>query len=158
MRYLEDYQVGEVERFGRYEVTREEMLAFARRYDPQPFHLDDEEAAKSLVFERMAASGWHTASMTMAMQVAAFEAGEPPFIAALGIEDLRWHTPVYAGDVLTCERTILEVRISRSRPEAGVLRMRTTTRNQSGQAVMALTGVVLVKRRIAAAGADEAPS
>ena len=147
MRYLEDYEPGEIMRFGSYEVRREEMLEFAGKYDPQDFHLDDAAAARSAVFKRMSASGWHTASMMMAMQVATFGPGEPPFVAALGVDQLRWHEPVYAGDVLDCERRVLDARPSGSRPGMGVLRMHTTVRNQNGEPVMTMISAVLVKRR-----------
>jgi len=147
MRYFEDYALGEIERFGRYEVTRDEMIAFASKYDPQPFHLDDAEASKSPIFKAMSASGWHTAAMAMAMQVAALEAAEPAFVAGLGVDELRWLAPVYAGDVLSSEREVVELRASKSRPQMGMLRLRTTVSNQDGDAVMRFTAIVLANRR-----------
>ncbi|HLY57395.1 MAG TPA: MaoC/PaaZ C-terminal domain-containing protein [Stellaceae bacterium] len=102
MLYLEDHRVGATERFGRYEVTRREMLDFARRYDPQPFPLDDEAAAQNPVFGRLSASGWHTTAMTMAMVVRGFaEHGQPAMLGAAGIDELRWLKPVFVGDVLS---------------------------------------------------------
>ncbi|RYE74367.1 MAG: MaoC family dehydratase, partial [Hyphomicrobiales bacterium] len=128
MLYLEDLQPGMKRSFGRYEVTRDEVLDFARKYDPQPFHLSDEAAAQTH-FKRLAASGWHTCSMTMAMFVAEMEAYPQASLGAAGIDELRWLKPVYPGDVLRCETEVIEVTPSRSRPEMGSVRSRMTTFN-----------------------------
>ena len=101
-RYFEDMEVGSIDRFGRYEVTREEVLDFAGRYDPQPFHLSDEAAAKS-IFGRVAASGWHTAAMTMRMSVDHFRTNRQAGLGSPGIDELKWLKPVYPGDTLRCE-------------------------------------------------------
>ena len=146
MLYFEDIEVGTRQSFGRYEVTREEVLAFAGKYDPQPFHLSDAAAAETH-FGRIAASGWHTCAMTMAMLVAHMK--EPPQagLGAAGVDELRWLKPVYPGDVLRCETEILEKRESRSRPEMGSTRNRMTVFNQHGEPVMSFTALGLMRRR-----------
>ena len=147
MRYWEDIAVGDRKAFGRYEVTRDEVLDFARRYDPQPFHLSDEGAAGTH-FGRLAASGWHTSAMTMAMIVADMQAGEPQAsLGAAGIDELRWLKPVHPGDVLRCETVIEETRPSGSRPDMGSTRARTTVFNQDDAAVMSFVALALWKRR-----------
>lgn len=149
MLYLEDISVGMKRSFGRYEVTREEVLEFARKYDPQPFHLSDEAAAMTH-FGRLAASGWHTCAMTMAMMVAEMAVRPQASLGAAGVDELRWLKPVHPGDVLRCETEILEVRPSRSRPDMGSLRSLTTTFNQHDQPVLRFIGLVLIRRRPAA--------
>ena len=135
-RYFEDYEVGEIERFGRYAVTREEVLAFATAYDPQPFHLDDAAAAASPIFGRLAASGWHTAAMTMRMLVdhlretGTFSMGSP------GLDELRWLKPVYPGDTLSMEVEVIGKSEPKSRPDIGFVKYRTTVFNQHGEPVM----------------------
>ncbi len=152
MRYLDDYTVGEVERYGRYEVERDEVIEFASKYDPQPFHLDDAAAAANPIFGRLAASGWHTAGMAMAMRVASESWNGDVSVGGLGIDELRWLKPVYPGDVLRCESEVLEVRPSRSKPEMGTLRARTTVFNQHDEPVMTFIPIVLMKRRNNARG------
>jgi acyl dehydratase len=146
MPYLEDFEVGAVYRFGRYEVTREEVLEFARRYDPQPFHLSDEGAAATH-FGRLAASGWHTCAMTMAMNVAEWDKTEGGTLGAAGIDNLRWLKPVHPGDVLRVESEVLEVRPSTSRPDMGSVRHRNTLFNQKDEPVMRFEPIVLYRRR-----------
>ncbi|MBB4840546.1 acyl dehydratase [Sphingomonas kyeonggiensis] len=149
MLYWEDMQVGKKRSFGRYEVTREEVLEFARKYDPQPFHLDDDAAAQTH-FGRLAASGWHTCAMTMAMTVAEMSVVPQASLGAAGIDELRWLKPVYPGDVLRVETEVLEVTPSRSRPEMGSFKNQTTTFNQHDEPVLRFTGLVLMRRRPAA--------
>ncbi len=146
MPYFEDFTVGEVFRYGRYEVTRDEVLDFARRYDPQPFHLSDDGAAATH-FGRLAASGWHTAAMSMAMTVAEFDRYEGGSLGAVGIDALRWLKPVHPGDVLRVENEVLEARASSSRPDMGSVRSRTTLFNQKDEAVMRFEPIVLYRRR-----------
>jgi acyl dehydratase len=146
MIYFEDLEVGAETDFGTYEVTREEVLEFARKYDPQPFHLSDEEAAKTH-FGRLAASGWHTAAMTMAV-IARYVVGhEQAGLGSPGIDELRWTKPVYPGDTLHVCGTIVEKRPSRSKPEMGSFRTRTVVTNQHDQPVMSFTSIVLIRRR-----------
>lgn len=149
MPYLEDFEAGQVHKFGRYEVTRDEVLDFAVRWDPQPFHLSDEGAAKTH-FGSLSASGWHTAAMTMAMVVAAQDkAGDGGSLGAVGIDALRWLKPVKPGDVLRVETEVLEVRPSESRPEMGSVRSRNTVFNQQDEPVMRFEPIVLYRRRAA---------
>jgi acyl dehydratase len=145
--WFEDLVVGHVERFGRYEVTRQEVLDFAARYDPQPFHLDDEAAAKSPLFGRLAASGWHTAAMGMRMAVDHWTTLGLSTLGAAGIEDLRFLSPVFPGDVLRSEEEVLDLRVSASRPGVGIVRSRTTILNQDDVPVLSHVATVFVPRR-----------
>ena len=146
MRYLEDLKVGDKASFGSYAVTREEVLDFARKYDPQPFHLSD-EAAAATHFGRIAASGWHTCAMTMAMLVENLEAYPQAGLGSPGIDELRWLKPVYPGDTLRVESEIVEVTPSRSKPDLGSYRSRVTVFNQDDAPVLRFTSIVLVRRR-----------
>ncbi|MEZ0242495.1 MAG: MaoC family dehydratase [Sphingomonas sp.] len=146
MLYFEDMHVGLKRSFGRYEVTLEEVLEFARKYDPQPFHLSDEAAAQTH-FKRLAASGWHTCAMTMSMNVEAMKEHPSASLGAAGVDELRWLKPVYPGDTLRCETEVMEVRPSNSRPEMGSFRSQTTTFNQHDEPVLRFTAIVLIRRR-----------
>lgn len=146
MLYLDDIEVGSTQSFGRYEVTREEVLEFATKYDPQPFHLSDEAAVKTH-FGRVAASGWHTCSMTMAMLVASMKDHPQASLGAAGIDELRWLKPVYPGDVLRCESEVLEVRPSQSKPHMGSVRSRMTTFNQDDEPVLRFVALALMRTR-----------
>ena len=134
--YLDDFRVGQVERFGGYPVTREEVIDFAGRYDPQPFHLDDAAAAASPIFGRLSASGWHTAAMAMRMLVDHDRSMGRETLGSPGIDQIRWLKPVYPGDTLRVESEVIEVRASRSRPEMGVVKARMTVFNQQDEPVM----------------------
>jgi acyl dehydratase len=149
MLYLDDIAVGMKRSFGRYEVTRDEVLGFAGKYDPQPFHLSD-EAAAATHFGRLAASGWHTCAMTMAMLVAHMKEHPQASLGAAGVDELRWLKPVYPGDVLRCETEALEVRPSQSRPDMGSVRSQMTTYNQHDEPVLRFTAIALMRRRPAA--------
>ena len=148
MIYFEDLVVGAQTEFGSYEVTREEVLEFARKYDPQPFHLSDEEAAKTH-FGRIAASGWHTAAMTMAVIARRVVDQKQAGLGSPGIDELRWKKPVYPGDTLYVRGEILKKTPSRSKPEIGSFRTKTIVTNQSGETVMTFISIVLIKRRSA---------
>ena len=137
MQYFEDIAVGAVARFGRYEVTREEVIAFARAYDPQPFHLSDDAAAQTH-FGRLSASGWHTCAMTMAMLVENLKTNRQAGLGSPGVDELRWQKPVYPGDTLRCESEVLEKRVSRSRPKMGLYKSRITVFNQDDVAVLSM--------------------
>lgn len=145
-RYFEDHWVGQIERFGRYAVSRDEVIAFASQYDPQPFHLTD-EGAEATHFGRLAASGWHTGAMAMRMLVDHFHDVGLRSLGSPGIEHLRWLRPVYPGDVLSVQCECLELRESRSRPEMGLARMRTTVFNQDDVPVMEFLGTQMLSRR-----------
>lgn len=144
--FWEDIEVGQVARFGRYQVTRDEVLAFAERYDPQPFHLSD-EAAAGTHFGRLAASGWHTCAMTMRMIVDDLRDRHQAGLGSPGIDELRWVKPVFPGDVLGCETEVLDKRRSRSRPQMGSFRSRMRVHNQHGDTVMTMVSIGLIATR-----------
>jgi acyl dehydratase len=146
MLYFEDIVLGTKSSFGRYEVTREEVIEFASKYDPQPFHLSDEAAAQTY-FGRLSASGWHTAAMMMRMLVDNLSDVQQAGLGSPGVDDLRWLKPVYPGDVLRVETEVLDKRPSRSRPDMGSFRSTTTVYNQDDTAVMTATSIGLVRRK-----------
>ena len=143
--FFEDVEVGRVERFGRYEVTKEEMLEYARQFDPQPFHVDEAAAAESL-FGGLIASGWHTGAMLIRM-IADHFAVRNATSGAVGFDDLKWIRPVRPGDVLSVETTFVDKAESRSRRTIGTVRVATRVLNQRGEPVMTLTSLVLFQRR-----------
>jgi acyl dehydratase len=149
MQYLEDIKVGSKASFGRYQVTREEVVEFASNYDPQPFHLSDEEAAKTH-FGRIAASGWHTCAMVMGVIARHVTDAGQAGLGSPGIDELRWLKPVYPGDTLHVRGKILEKTPSRSKPEIGSFRTHTTVTNQDEVPVLTFTSIVLMRRRPAA--------
>ncbi len=146
--YLEDFVAGQVFNTGRVRLDKEQIFAFAKQFDPQPFHLDA-EAARHSPFQGLAASGWHTAAMTMRLMVEG-EFKPAGGILGVGFDDLSWPRAVRPGDELHAKSEILEVRPSKSRPDRGLLRVRTTTFNQKDEPVMVFTGNLLVPRRPAA--------
>jgi acyl dehydratase len=150
MQYFEDIAVGARQSFGRYQVTREEVIEFASKYDPQPFHLDD-EAAAATHFGRLSASGWHTCAMTMAMLVENLKANRQAGLGSPGIDQLRWLKPVFPGDTLRCESEVLEKRRSRSRREMGLFKSRLTVFNQDDEPVMQMISNGLIEVRDPAA-------
>jgi acyl dehydratase len=143
--YLEDFAVGQVYRSNRLHVDKEQILAFASQFDPQPYHLDEEAARKS-VFKGLAASGWHTAAMTMRLLVES-EFRPADGILGVGFEELSWPRPVRPGDELRLESEVLEVRLSKLRSNRGLIRLRTTTLNQNDEPVQIFTGNLLVPCR-----------
>lgn len=144
MQYFEDFVVGQKFSSARLTVTDAEIKEFAASYDPQPFHLD-EAAGRDSLFGGLAASGWHTAALTMRLVVgSAFR----PAGGVLGFGgELVWARPVRPGDELHVESEILETRLSQSRPDQGIVKVRVTTFNQHGEAVQTFTPAVLVPRR-----------
>lgn len=146
MQYFEDIPVGAKASFGRYEVTREEVIAFAGKYDPQPFHLSDEAAAQTH-FGRLSASGWHTCAMVMAMVVENLKNHQQAGLGSPGIDELRWLKPVYPGDTLRCETEVTEKRQSQSRPEMGIFKSRMTVFNQHDVPVMTMISNGLIRTR-----------
>jgi acyl dehydratase len=145
VRYLEDFAAGQTFNTGRHRVDKEQIIAFARQFDPQPFHTD-EEAARQSPFGGLAASGWHTAGMTMRLMVDG-EFKPAGGILGVGFDDLSWPRPVRPGDELHAISEILDVRPSKSKPDRGMIRVRTTTFNQNNEPVMMFTGNLLVPRR-----------
>lgn len=150
VKYLEDMVVGDRAAFGSYAVTREEVLDFASKYDPQAFHLDDAAAAKTH-FGRLSASGWHTCAMTMRMMVENLTVGGHAGLGSPGVDQIRWLKPVYPGDTLRVETVVTEVRPSRSKPDMGSVHSDITVFNQSGEPVMMMKSIGLVRRRPAGA-------
>ena len=146
MKYFEDHEEGAETVFGHYDVTREEVIEFARKYDPQPFHLSDEAAAKTN-FGPLAASGWHTCAMTMAVIARYVVDDEQAGLGSPGVDELRWLKPVYPGDRLTVRGSVVEKIPSRSKPHIGVIRTKTTVSNQDGVDVMSFTSIVMMQRR-----------
>ena len=144
-RYLEDYAVGQVFGSGRARVEAERVRSFAAEFDPQPFHLDAEAAARS-VFRDLAASGWHTAAMSMRLFVDSDLKPEGG-IVGMGFDEFRWPRPVRPGDELRLESEVLEVRPSASRPDQGLIKVRTTTLNQNDEPVQIMVDNLLVKRQ-----------
>jgi transketolase len=145
MKYLEDFHEGMVVEGGAYEVTKAEIIRFAERYDPQPFHLD-EEAAEESIFGSLAASGWHTAAMCMRLLVDGFLEPETS-MGARGVDDLRWIRPVRPGDTLRVEVEILGKRGDEGSPEIGHVRMGLTAYDQRDEAVIAWEGLGMVRKR-----------
>jgi acyl dehydratase len=143
--YLEDLEAGQAFGSGTSRLTAGEIKAFARQFDPQPFHLNDEAALGSF-FRGLAASGWHTAALTMCLLVE----GALPIaggIIGAGIDELRWPRSVRPGDALHIASEILEVRPSKSRPEQGLVKVRTPTLNQHGETVQSFIASLIVPRR-----------
>ena len=146
MRYLEDFAPGQ--KYGgrtRLAVSADRIKSFAAEFDPQPFHLDDAAARRS-IFRGLAASGWHTAAMTMRLLVES-ELEPAGGIVGAGFDEFRWPAPVRPGDELRVEIEVLAVRPSNSRPDIGVVKIRTTTLNQKGEAVQVNVGNLMVPRR-----------
>jgi acyl dehydratase len=142
--YLEDLHPGQRFISGSHTVDEAQIKAFANQFDPQPFHLDD-EAAKGSLFGGLTASGWHTAAITMRLQV---ESGLPIAGGIIGAGgEINWPRPTLPGDILHVESEVLEIRPSRSRPDRGMATVRTETRNQRGEVVQTLTVKIVVPRR-----------
>jgi acyl dehydratase len=144
-RYLEDFAIGQRFSTGRHIVDDEQIKTFAAEFDPQPFHVDETAAAKS-IFRGLAASGWHTAAIAMRLLVHG-DLRPAGGIIGLGLEEMQWPRPVRPGDELHVETEILQVRPSESKPSQGLIKVRNTTFNQKGEAVLSQTVNLLVLRR-----------
>lgn len=136
--WWEDLEVGQVRDLGSLSPTREDILAFAGQFDPQPFHLDD-EAARASVFGALCASGWHTCAMAMRLMVTNF-LHETSSLGSPGLESLKWLKPVFPGDVLRLQHTIAEKRPMNSRPDVGLVRTVWEMFNQKGEKVLHMEG------------------
>ena len=136
--YWEDFTVGRVMSLGSTLVKREETLAFAQQFDPQPFHLDD-AAAEASLFKRLSASGWHTCSMTMRLMCDGY-LNDSAGLGSPGIDNLRWLKPVCPGDTISAEMTVLEARVMNSKPHVGLVLSRWRVFNQDGDDVMTMQG------------------
>ena len=150
VRYLEDFEPGQKFASGRLSVEAARIKSFATEFDPQPFHLD-ENSARDSFFKGLAASGWHTAAMTMRLLVDS-ELEPAGGIIGAGFDEMRWPRPVRPGDELHVESEVLEVRPSTSRPEQGVIKVRTTTLNQNNEPVQMFVGNLVVLRRLTPSG------
>ncbi len=144
--YFEDLEIGAKASFGRYEVIREEVIDFASKYDPQPFHLSDEAAAQTH-FGRISASGWHTCAMVMRMLVDNITEKRQAGLGSPGLDELRWLKPVYPGDVLRVETELVSKKQSQSRPEMGSFQSVVSVFNQEGVKVCSMKSIGLIRVR-----------
>jgi hypothetical protein len=143
--YWEDFAVGQVRDLGTISPTREEIITFASQFDPQPFHLD-EEAAKASVFGGLCASGWHTCSMAMRLMVTNF-LQDTSSLGSPGLENIQWRKPVFPGDVLRLQSTVLEVKPMSKRADVGMTRNHWEMFNQHGDKVLNMEGWGMFRRR-----------
>ncbi len=144
--YFEDMELGVSDTFGAYEVTKEEIIDFASKYDPQPFHLD-EEVAKQSVFGALCASGWHTCAMSMRMLVDNMMERGFAGMGSPGVDNIKWKQPVFPGDILSVTGAVTEKRDSKSRPNLGLAKSQYEVFNQKGELVMQMqTNVMVLKR------------
>ena len=145
MRYFEDIEVGTTEEFGEYHVTREEIVEFAERYDPQPFHTD-EAAARESAFGELVASGWHTAAMSMRMLVENY-LSEQAGMGGRGVDELRWRRPVKPGDTLSVRTEVADTYRSESNSRRGYVETDIEVVNQNDEVVLSYTVTGMVERR-----------
>lgn len=143
--YWEDFNAGERQQLGSFSLSKEEIIEFAAKYDPQPFHLDD-EAAKDSLFGGLVASGWHTCCMTMRLMVDSY-LGEAASLGAPGLDELRWLRPVRPDTKLTAHRVCLETRPSKSRADVGLVKHRFEVVDEAGELVMTMVGMGMFRRR-----------
>jgi len=143
-RYFDDLTQGDRFKSATYEVTEEQIISFAREFDPQPFHLDS-AVARQTMFKGLIASGWHTAAITMRLFVQTLNFAEGAI--GLGVDELRWPNAVRPGDALQVETEIVDLRVSRSKPSHGIVRLRNVTLNQRGEIVQTMSASALVLRR-----------
>ena len=151
--YWEDFPVGKIREFGNYAVTAEEIMEFAGKYDPQPFHLS-EEAGKASLFGGLCASGWHTCAMTMRMMCDEFLL-ETASLGSPGLENIRWIKPVRPGDTLRVRSVVLEARPMESKPHVGLVKVRWETLNQNNEEVAQMEGYGMYRRRNSAPAKPE---
>lgn len=145
MLYFEDFEVGSRRELGSNLVTEEEILTFARQYDPQPFHIDKEAAAKS-IYGGLISSGWMTCSIMMRLLVLS-TTGKSASMGSPGVDEIRWLKPVYAGDTLTAVLVVLDTRPSQSKPDRGVVHTQWEATNQRGELVCTVKGMGMYGRR-----------
>src|SRR6266513_2257193 len=142
--YFDDFKTGDRFKSEPLEVTEKQVIEFAHKFDPQMFHLT-RKSAERMIFKGLVASGWHTAAMTMRLFVQTLNFAEGAI--GLGVDELRWPNAVRPGDVLKVETEILELRLSRSRPDHGIIRLRNVTTNQRSEIVQTMTANAMVPRR-----------
>jgi acyl dehydratase len=145
MLYFEDFKVGETSEMGRRVVDRDEVIAFARDFDPQPFHTD-EEAARASMFGGLIASGWHTVSMVMRMMCDSYLL-QSASLGSPGVDHVKWLKPVRPGDTIRAVRTVLEARVSKSKPDVGIVKTRWDVYNQADEPVMTMEGYGMFRVR-----------
>ena len=145
-RYFEDFNIGEVHRSGGYTVTQEEIVRFARAFDPQPFHIDESVAATS-VFGGLTASGAHTVALQLKLIHESGAGKDDVVLAALGWDEVRFPNPVRPGDTLSLSIECMERRTSDSKPDRGIVKNRVTLENQKGETVLTSIHTILVARR-----------
>jgi acyl dehydratase len=143
--YWEDFPVGDTMEMGSYRFTEEEIIAFARQFDPQPFHTDP-EAARNSFFKGLIASGWHTCAIAMRLMVDKYVARSAS-LGSPGLDNIRWLAPVRAGDTISYRRTITAARVSESKPGVGLVQSRWEAVNQRGETVMTMEGWGMFGRR-----------
>jgi acyl dehydratase len=146
---FEDFKPGHFGTFGPRRVTREEILAFAAEFDPQPMHLDEAAASQSML-NGLSGSGWHLCSLMMRMLCDGF-IGRTASLGSPGVNDLRWLAPLRPDDELTLDVEVAEARVSKSRPETGIVTFRNVARNAAGQALCEMVSPIIVRRRDAGA-------
>jgi len=142
---FEDFPPGRFGTFGPRHVTRDEILAFAAEFDPQPMHLDEAAAAKSML-RGLSGSGWHLCSLMMRMMADGFIT-RAASLGSPGVDEVRWLSPLRPGDDLMLDVDVLEARASKSRPELGIVKFKFTVRNARGEALAEMTSPILIKRR-----------
>ena len=147
---FEDFKPGHFGTFGPRHVTREEILAFAAEYDPQPMHLD-EEAAKKSMLKGLSGSGWHLCAILMRMMFDGF-IGRTASMGSPGVDEMRWLAPLRPDDDLTLDIEVTEARVSRSRPETGIVIFKGVVRNAAGVALGEMVSPIIVRRRADAEG------
>jgi acyl dehydratase len=144
---FEDFPVGHFGTFGPRHVTRDEIIAFASEFDPQPMHLDEEAARRSML-GGLSGSGWHLCSIMMRMMFDGY-IGRTASLGSPGVDEVRWLSPLRPGDDLTLDVEITAARVSRSRPETGIVTFATRMRNGSGQVLLEATSPIIIERRAA---------
>ncbi|GLR87034.1 enoyl-CoA hydratase [Bradyrhizobium iriomotense] len=142
---FEDFPPGRLGTFGPRHVSRDEILAFAAEFDPQPMHLDEEAASKSML-KGLSGSGWHLCSLMMRMMADGFIT-RAASLGSPGVDEVRWLSPLRPGDELTLDVDVVEARASKSRPELGIVKFKCTARNARGEALCEMTSPILIKRR-----------
>ena len=148
---FKDFPIGRFGSFGPHHVSREDILAFASEFDPQPMHLDDEAARQSML-KGLSGSGWHLCSIMMRMLCDGFIT-RTASLGSPGVNEVRWLAPMRPGDDLTLDVDVVEARVSKSRPETGIVTFKSTARNAAGQALCEMTSPIIVGRRASAEGA-----
>ena len=149
--YWEDFRAGDVAVYGPRLVTREDIVAFAAEFDPQPMHLDEDAANKSML-RGLSGSGWHLCSLMMRMMCDGF-IGRAASLGSPGVKELRWLAPLRPGDDLTLDIEVTEARLSKSRPESGIVTFKAVARNAKGEALCEMISPIIIRRRDGAGAA-----